>query len=104
MHMGTFTNGQVSTKIDFVFTRSICVDKQSKEFRPYQDFPLIADCTSFHVPLIGSLPTHWHRKYTTKRARTVTLRQREQCHYARAGDTDTWHAYVEQLQPLLTGT
>ena len=99
-HMG-FTNGQVTSKIAFVFTRSICADKQSKEFRPHQDFPLLADSTCFHVPLISSMPLHWPRKYIAKRYRTVTLHQREQCHYARAAGTDAWTAFEHQMQELL---
>ena len=101
MRPGTFTNGQVSSKIDYVFTRGICVDKQSKEFRPHQDFPLIADQTIFHVPLVSSLSLHWFRKYTTKRTRTATLHKREQCHYARARTTAAWQAYSTQIQHLL---
>lgn len=62
--------------------------------------PLLADCATFHVPVISSILLHWPRRCTHKRP-TVTLNHREQCHHAKADAVPSWQHYAQALTPLL---
>ena len=58
----TFQNHVASSRIDFLFTRSIHADQQARDVRQLHQMPLVPETGPFHVPLLTTLRKCWHQQ------------------------------------------
>ena len=100
----TYMHGTHAARIDFLLTRIISCDGQSKKVQYLDHADFVPHNQSHHIPMLGSIRKFHLTYHRHQRPTQCSYAQRNQCRVASLEETQAWHQLRQHVIDAVTAT